>query len=88
MELIIALLILLLVLAFVWNAFSKDTDRAISCFCAIMIDVILTVVIIDYKHKDNPTSLDVFEGKTTLEFTYRDSIPIDSVVVFKEEFKK
>ena len=29
MECIIVILILLLVLAFVWNAFSKDSDRAI-----------------------------------------------------------
>ena len=53
-----------------------------------MVGVMLTVVIIDYKHKDNPTTLDVYEGKTTLEITYRDTIPVDSVVVFKEEFKK
>lgn len=88
MEWIIAILILLLVLTFVWNAFSKDTDRAISCFCAIMIGIILVGVLTDYKSKDNPTALDVYEGKTTLEITYRDTIPVDSVVVFKEEFKK
>ena len=80
---------LLLLLCFIWNVLSKDYDnKVISCFCAFMVGVILTVVIIDYKHKDNPTSLDVYEGKTTLEITYRDTIPVDSVVVFKEEFKK
>ena len=80
---------LLLLLCFIWNVLSKDIDnRAISCFCAIIVGVMLTVVIIDYKHKDNPTALDVYEGKTTLEITYRDTIPVDSVVVFKEEFKK
>lgn len=30
-----------------------------------------------------PSALDVYRGKTTLEITYKDSIPIDSVVVFK-----
>lgn len=30
-----------------------------------------------------PTAMDVYRGRTTLEITYRDSIPIDSVVVFK-----
>ena len=34
-----------------------------------------------------PTALDVYQGKTTLEITYRDSVPVDSVVVLKEEFK-
>ena len=27
--------------------------------------------------------LDVYRGKTTLEITYRDSVAVDSVVVFK-----
>lgn len=35
-----------------------------------------------------PSALDVYQGKTTLEITYRDSIAVDSVVVFKPEFKK
>ena len=34
-----------------------------------------------------PTALDVYNGKTTLEITYRDSVAVDSVVVFKEETK-
>jgi hypothetical protein len=89
MEVILAILILFLVIVFIWNVSSKDGDnRAISCFCAVMFSIIFTGVFIDYKHKDNPTSLDVYQGKTTLEITYRDSIPVDSVVVFKEEFKK
>lgn len=35
-----------------------------------------------------PTAMDVYQGKTTLEITYRDSVPVDSIVVYKEEFKK
>lgn len=31
-----------------------------------------------------PTAMDVYQGKTTLEITYKDSIAIDSVVVFKK----
>ena len=30
-----------------------------------------------------PKAIDVYRGRTTLEITYKDSIPIDSVVVFK-----
>ena len=33
---------------------------------------------------DTPTALDVYRGKTTLEITYRDSVAIDSVVVYKK----
>ena len=31
----------------------------------------------------HPTALDVYRGKTTLEITYRDSVAIDSIVVYK-----
>ena len=30
-----------------------------------------------------PQALDVYRGKTTLEITYRDSVAVDSVVVYK-----
>ncbi len=30
-----------------------------------------------------PQAIDVYRGKTTLEITYKDSIPVDTVVVFK-----
>lgn len=33
---------------------------------------------------NEPTALDVYRGKTTLQITYNDSIPVDSVVIFKK----
>lgn len=37
-------------------------------------------------HSDTtPTALDVYQGKTTLEITYRNSVPVDSIVVFKDK---
>lgn len=44
-------------------------------------------ILVDEKGPKKPTAMDVYKGKTTLEITYRDSIPVDSVVVFKEEYK-
>ena len=35
------------------------------------------------KTSTTPTALDVYRGKTTLEITYRDSVAVDSVVVYK-----
>ena len=32
---------------------------------------------------NKPTAIDVYRGKTTLEITYRDSVAIDSTVVYK-----
>ena len=85
----VILVFLLLLLCFIWNVFSKDYDNKVtSCVSTIMCSVIVTIVLIDYNSKDNPTALDVYEGKTTLEITYRDSIPIDTIVVFKDGFKK
>lgn len=33
---------------------------------------------------NKPTAMDVYQGKTTLEITYKNGIPIDSTVVFKK----
>jgi membrane-bound ClpP family serine protease len=34
-----------------------------------------------------PTAMDVYKGKTTLEITYKEGVPVDSVVVFKDKEK-
>ena len=31
-----------------------------------------------------PTAIEVYQGKTTLEITYQDSVAVDSVVVYKK----
>lgn len=32
-----------------------------------------------------PQAIDVYRGNTTLEITYRDSVAIDSIVVFRKQ---
>ena len=32
---------------------------------------------------DKPKAIDVYKGKTTLEITYKDRVPVDSTVVWK-----
>lgn len=32
-----------------------------------------------------PTAMDVYQGKTTLEITYKNGVPVDSVVVIKNK---
>ena len=34
---------------------------------------------------NQPTALNVYEGKTELEITYKGKIPVDSVVVYKNK---
>ena len=64
---------------------NEKTDR-IGLRCVI-IGIVLVVfgaigneVVTTPKH---PTALDVYRGKTTLEISYRDSVAVDSVVVYK-----
>lgn len=70
MEWIMAILILFLVIVFIWNIYSENVNnKIISCFCAIILGMIFIVTLIYYNFKDKPTSLDVYQGKTTLEIT-------------------
>ena len=54
---------------------------------AVLIGVffgVVAVIVQDCNDKNiTPTALDVYRGKTTLEITYRDSVAIDSTVVYK-----
>lgn len=34
-------------------------------------------------HVGKPTAIDVYRGKTTLQITYKNNVPIDSTVVYK-----
>lgn len=65
--------------------FPKDNDEwlaysAITCFVVGFILFICCAI----DKETNPTAIDVYRGKTTLEVTYKDGVPIDTVVVFKE----
>ena len=47
--------------------------------------ILLCISLIFYSTKSSrtPKAIDVYRGKTTLEITYRDSVAIDSTVVYK-----
>lgn len=49
-------------------------------FCVIEIGIFSTII-----EKPYPKAMDVYQGKTTLEYTIRDGIKIDSTVVFKDK---
>jgi len=57
-------------------------------FClGVMGAYILSGGIMMYQESCKPTAMDVYKGKTTLEITYKDGVPVDSVVVFKDKEK-
>lgn len=53
----------------------------------MMISFIAGISLISEYCSPSITPIDVYRGKTTLEITYKDSIAIDSTVVWKEEVK-
>lgn len=63
------------------NDFDNGIVIGIILFLCFIVEVILLANI--YK-TPLPTAMDVYQGKTTLEYTIRDSVKIDSIVIFKD----
>ena len=62
---------------------NKDTITTICFTISTGILIGTSAYMSKWDTKDEPTALDVYRGKTTLEITYRDSVAIDSTVVYK-----
>jgi hypothetical protein len=57
----------------------------------LILSVALFLFAVLYKPQNNsnsPKAIDVYRGKTELEITYRDTVAIDSTVVWKKEYEK
>lgn len=52
-------------------------------FIAFIYSLIITVFLAIYLKE--PTAMDVYRNKTTLEIIYKDGVPIDSTVVWKDK---
>lgn len=65
-----------------YNTFSDTT--AIVCVTLFYVGVI--IILFCAIDKDiNPTAMDVYRNRTTIEITYKDGVAIDTVVVFKSK---
>ena len=71
----------LLVVYIISNEYSEVCFLGTSLACIGM-----ALILISY-YETNPSAMDVYQGKTTLEITYKDNVAVDSVVVFKKELK-
>ena len=68
---------------------SEDKDLTIFfSVCAGVIIILCVHVMVNLIEVPKPSAIDVYNNKTTLEITYRDSVAIDTVVVYKPEFRK
>jgi hypothetical protein len=54
-------------------------------FCLALLFCIIGIVIENKVQNKYPQAMDVYQGKTTLEYTIRDGEIVDSVVVFKNK---
>ncbi len=61
---------------------SEQTDiiTALGIFLSILLIIIGAGCLNGYRQ---PQAIDVYKGKTTLQITYKGSIPIDTTVVYK-----
>ena len=65
----------------------KDKENNLEYITLKMIILMAIGYIIAYTTYvvNKPTAMDVYQGKTTLEYTYRDGVAVDSIVVFKDK---
>ena len=77
--LIISIIALALIL---WYVKIEDIEPSL-VLLTIVFSCLALGSIHSIRHYDEPTALDVYRGKTTLEITYRNSVAIDSTVVYK-----
>ena len=87
MEIALIVLGILIILALIWNSCEKD-NGFFSGIVIMVLTFFFTNCLGSYFNRDVPTTIDVYNNKTTLEITYRDSVAIDTVVVYKPEFRK
>ena len=71
--------ILLIVFVIRREAYNKKVSVLGVVICAALYGAFVAIGC----YEKEPTAIDVYRGKTTLEITYRDSVTVDSVVVYK-----
>ena len=59
------------------------SDDPIAVLTAI-IGVFIGLLLYMNATMNKPSALDVYRGRTTLQITYRDSMPVDTIVIFKD----
>ena len=84
--------IFILVILFV--IFAIDSSGKAKFDLGVFFGIILSILVVgeivllsSILENPKPTAMDVYQGKTTLEYTIRDGVKIDSVVVFNNNEK-
>lgn len=77
--------IVCIIAAIITTKIDDGPSAMFSTFAFIAICLSIAAIIVT---DEKPQAIDVYRDRTTLQITYQDSIPTDTVVVFKPEFRK
>ena len=85
----VGIIVLIGLITFLISSSDDDMKTGVYLGVSVAILCILEINIVnDIIEEPKPTPMDVYQGKTTLEYTIIDGVKIDSIVVFKEIYKK
>ena len=79
--------IALIFVGLIINFIVSDDDEHPGIYIGTLLACMGAALMTATKYETNPSAMDVYQGKTTLEITYKDGVAIDSVVVFKNKEK-
>lgn len=70
-----------------WNDEGESYGFGIFCgWCLATAFTVEIICICESISEPQPSAMDVYQGKTTIEYIIRDGVKIDSTVVFKENY--
>ena len=76
-----AMILLLSVMCIIDIIKGNGFDSNFFVYTLFVYSFLVLLLLLSYVYK--PKAIDVYRGKTTLEITYKDRVPIDSTVVWK-----
>lgn len=87
MEIAIALLMIIIIAITSLVTFTESgviEDKKFMRIIMITVTVCsIIAMFLMFAHLSKPKPIDVYRGNTTLEITYKDNVPVDSVVIWK-----
>ena len=87
MEIAIALLMIIMIAVSSLVTFTESgviEDKKFMRIIMITVTVCsIIAMFLMFAHLSKPKPIDVYRGNTTLEITYKDNVPVDSVVIWK-----
>ena len=78
-----AMILLLSVMCIIDIIKGNGFDSNFFVYTLFVYSFLVLLLLLSYVYK--PKAIDVYRGKTTLEITYKDRVPIDSTVVWKNK---